>query len=126
MTEHRLVLQYERPPLSLNYRLHFREQARRARALRDAAGLWGRSLRLRADRVTVGLLWVVGDARRRDADNAVPTLKALCDGLVDAGVVPDDTPRFMVKRMPVIVVRRGERPHLEFVVSVGDDDAWNV
>lgn len=42
------------------------------------------------------------DNRRRDADNLVPTLKALCDGLVDAGLVPDDTPNYMHKHMPVI------------------------
>ena len=42
------------------------------------------------------------DNRRRDADNLVPTLKALCDGLVDAGLVPDDTPNYMHKHKPEV------------------------
>lgn len=36
-------------------------------------------------------------------DNLVPTLKIACDALVDAKIVPDDTPEFMTKYMPVIV-----------------------
>lgn len=31
------------------------------------------------------------------------TLKVCCDGVVDAGVVRDDTPDLMVKPMPVIL-----------------------
>lgn len=61
---------------------------------------------------------VVADRRKRDEDNVVPTLKALCDGLVDAKVVKDDTPQYMVKNMPVIEYRKGAKPHLELVVSV--------
>ncbi|AWY05400.1 RusA-like resolvase [Microbacterium phage Fireman] len=120
MTEHRLVLNYERPPLSENYRQNRYERARLVRDLRTAAGWWARSLRIRAERVEVGLIWVVADGRRRDEDNVVPTLKALCDGLVDGGIVPDDTPQYMVKRMPVIERRDGETPHLELVLSVPD------
>lgn len=36
------------------------------------------------------------------ADNLVPTLKAAADGLVDAGVVRDDTPDLMTKVMPIL------------------------
>lgn len=116
--EHRLILHHERPPLNENDRLHWAERNRRVQSLRSVAGFWGRSLRLQAERIEVGLIWVVADARKRDEDNVVPTLKALCDGLVDSGIVPDDTPRYMVKRMPVIETRPGEKPHLELVVSV--------
>jgi crossover junction endodeoxyribonuclease RusA len=35
----------------------------------------------------VPLTWFANTRHRRDADNVVPTLKAACDGLVDAGVV---------------------------------------
>lgn len=118
--EYRLTLHYERPPLSENDRLHRYERASRVRALRDASGFWGRSLRLRTERVEVTLIWVVRDRRKRDEDNVVPTLKALCDGLVDAGIVPDDTPRYMAKNMPRIEYREGAKPHLELVVSVGE------
>lgn len=55
-----------------------------------------------AEHCTVTLVWAPGDNRRRDVDNFVPTLKAAADALIDAGVVPDDTPRWMTKRMPTI------------------------
>lgn len=74
-------------------------------------------------RVSVGLVWVVPDKRRRDAENPVPTLKALCDGLVDAGLVPDDTPEFMEKLMPVIVYVKGElrvELTLEVLETIGE------
>jgi len=40
-------------------------------------------------RVTFG---VRDPGRRRDPHNYMPTVKAIIDGLVDAGVWPDDTP----------------------------------
>lgn len=54
-------------------------------------------------RCRVHLTWYVLDARRRDPVNLSYTLKALQDGLVDAGVVPDDTPDLMDTIMPAIV-----------------------
>ena len=39
----------------------------------------------------------------------------MCDGLVDAGIVPDDTPDLMVKHMPVI--EHGTRAHMVLRVS---------
>ncbi|QGJ92715.1 RusA-like resolvase [Microbacterium phage Megan] len=117
--EHTLALDWTSPPLTENQRLNRWERARRVRDVRATTALWGRRIR-GARRVEVILTWVVADARKRDEDNVVPTLKALCDGLVDAGVVPDDTPRYMVKRMPVVALRRGARPHMELLVRVLD------
>lgn len=49
-----------------------------------AAGI-GKSERLRL------VAWLrFPDARRRDPHNYMPTLKAMVDGFVDAGVLPDD------------------------------------
>lgn len=47
------------------------------------------------------------DRRRRDPSNLMPTQKAVVDGLVDAGVVPDDCPPFVTEWMPTIT------PHKE-------------
>ena len=55
-------------------------------------------------RVRVRLVWMVSDKRRRDPSNVMPTQKAVVDGLVDAGVVPDDTPEFVVEDMPVLAL----------------------
>lgn len=96
-----LVFQYERPPLTANQRLQWYVKARLTKQVRgetmekaDHIGHLGKC--------RVSLTWHVTDRRRRDVDNIVPTLKAMCDGLVDAGVVEDDEPQFMEKVMPAI------------------------
>ena len=40
------------------------------------------------------------DRKRRDEENPMYDFKSYCDGLVDAGVVPDDIPKYMTKLMP--------------------------
>lgn len=106
---HELVFDYARPPLTANQRLHWRERADRTAGVRTSARLLARRIPY-LGRCEVSLVWVVTDRRRRDADNIVPTMKAMCDGLVDAGVVSDDTPDLMVKRMPEI--RMGSKAHM--------------
>lgn len=99
------------PPLSANRDLHWAEKARLTRDIRLAARL--ASSRIGPQRrVEVTMVWIVADKRRRDVDNIVPTLKPICDGIVDAGVVRDDTPEFMVKGMPRIVFVKGAVPHV--------------
>lgn len=96
-----ILFDYERPPLTANQRLHWRKKAdltRKVRAVSAAETAHIPPL----GKCRVQLVWLVTDKRRRDVDNVVPTLKAMCDGLVDAGIVPDDTPEFMEKLMPVI------------------------
>lgn len=100
-----LDFDYVRPPLTANQRHHWREKAAITADVRTAARFLARRIPY-LERCEVSLRWYVSDARRRDADNIVPTLKAMCDGLVDAGVVSDDTPNLMVKNMPII-----ERSH---------------
>ena len=106
--------------MSLNDRPNRWQKARQTRALRELAAWRAKSLRIgpQVERVDVGLVWTVTTAHRRDEENLVATLKPLCDGLVDAGVVPDDTPQFMRKLMPEIV--RGEKPALTFWIHTFD------
>ncbi|RKT85619.1 hypothetical protein SAMN05421805_12778 [Saccharopolyspora antimicrobica] len=102
-TTYRLDLPYERPPLTANQRHHWARRAKLTRAVRDTAASLAHDAQVPAlGRCTIRLVWTVTDRRRRDADNLVPTLKACCDGLVDAGVVADDTPELMAKHMPEI------------------------
>ena len=71
-------------------------------------------------RVRVTLHYIPPDRRVRDAENPTPTLKAVCDGIVDAGIVRDDSPKFMVKDMPVIhpaASVSGLRPRLWVVIA---------
>lgn len=90
-------------PMSLNHRQHHMVKAKKVREVRDAAALLAKAAKIPACRkVRVTLIYAPRDARRRDSLNLVPTLKACEDGLVDAGVVPDDTPIYLESTMPLI------------------------
>lgn len=103
MSVYELRYDYTKPPLTANQRLHWGTRANLTSALRDETRLRAKAACIPAlGRCDVSLIWAVTTKHRRDADNVVPTLKAMCDGLVDAGVVTDDTPDLMVKHMPVI------------------------
>lgn len=54
----------------------------------------------------VSVLLPVPDVRRRDPHNLAPTLKAVIDGLVDAGVVVDDDSTRVATDEPRIYVAR--------------------
>lgn len=98
-----LELPWSSPPLSLNHRRHWRATAKLTRSIRQVVHVLAVQARIgRHERVRVTLHYQPRDARVRDEENNVPTLKACCDGLVDAGIVPDDSPQFMLKDMPVI------------------------
>lgn len=92
-------------PLSLNDRDNRFARNAKVQQVRDEVAMMVRVVgvpRREWRKVKVTLLFRPPDKRRRDADNLVATLKAVCDGLVDADVVADDTPAEMVKEMPVI------------------------
>lgn len=113
-----LTFPWQRPPLSANDRMHWATKARATRAIRDLTAIDARKAGIPAvEHVTARLAWVVTDRRRRDTDNTYPTFKAMCDGLVDAGIVPDDTPEFMTKLAPVIVYEPGGKARVELEVT---------
>ena len=99
-----MSLPWPRPPLSLNDRLQWQARHRLNVQVRQAAAVLARHHRIPPmGRCEVRLLYAPRDGRVRDEDNLVATLKPLCDGLVDAGVVPDDGPRFMLKPSPRVI-----------------------
>jgi crossover junction endodeoxyribonuclease RusA len=124
-----LSFEYPTPPLSLNQRLHHLDKARRTAQIRQDTNRLGQGIP-RLGRCDVTLIWYVTDRRRRDAENPVPTLKAMCDELVTLGVVPDDTPEFMVKHMPVIEWTAEGPAHMVLSVRrlppLADDSAATV
>lgn len=97
-----IELPFMRPPLSANQRLYWAKKARMTAQVRRTSAYLVKGQVPPCDRVKVRLLWCVSDRRRRDPSNVMPTQKAVVDGLVDAGVVPDDTPEFVVEEMPVV------------------------
>lgn len=109
--EVRIDLIDNKPPLSANQRLFWRRKAAVTKAVREATAWRVKSLNLPpAGRLTVQLRFDTGDNRkRRDPANLCATSKPAIDGLVDAGLVPDDTPEWVTELMPVIHNGRPER-----------------
>lgn len=99
----------------MNQRLHRMQEAKLTAMVRGAAAERFATFPP-VEKVDVTMTWTVKDRRRRDAENPVATLKALCDGLVDAGIVPDDTPEYMHKNMPVIQYEKGATPDVRLTV----------
>ena len=115
-----IVLPWKKPLLNLNSRQHWAAKARDTDSVRSVTALLCRDI-AKADKVRVVLTYTPRDKRRRDADNLVGMLKACCDGIVDAGVVPDDTPEFMVKEMPVINPPGGKHARMTLMVEALDE-----
>lgn len=78
-------------------REHWAVKSRKARAIRDRGRLAVRlvgSPRMEFARCVVTVFYP--DRRKRDVGNLMPTAKALVDGMVDAGLLPDDDDRHLV------------------------------
>lgn len=115
------------PMLTANERLHWRARTSRTATLRQTIAIRAREAGIPSGgHLAVTLHYQPGDNRRRDADNLVPTLKACCDALargprrdwIGLELVPDDTPKYMTKHMPVIHEGPGpRRMWLEIEVS---------
>jgi len=92
---------WTKAPLSLNYRMHRMQAANITKDIRATMHAKARHVP-DLGKCRVELVWWVNTKVRRDEENIVPILKALCDGLIDAEIVDDDTPEFMRKMMPEI------------------------
>lgn len=90
-------------PLTLNDRAHYMVRAAAVRRLRHEAAVQAKAAGIPAlEKIQIEVHYVPRDKRRRDPLNLVATLKALEDGIVDAGVIPDDTPDHSVPTMPIV------------------------
>lgn len=117
-----LDLGYESVPLSMNSRMHWGKSSRITKQIRTTAWLLAKQAKIptHCDHITVGLHYRPKERRRRDADNLSPVLKAACDGLVDAGLVTDDTPDLMTKLMPAIhPVEKGQGGAIWLTIEIG-------
>lgn len=97
-------------PANLNHRKHWSARNDAAQHIRQVAWASIRAARVpRLAKVHMRLDVTPPDRRRRDSDNLVATLKPVKDALVDAGVVPDDTPEFVTWDPPVLLPADGRR-----------------
>jgi len=120
--EYIVWLPYEKPPLTLNQRLHWRAQAKLKADLRHL--VYDRLIKQSptpAGHIRVELHYVPRDRRRRDQDNLVPTLKSCLDGIVDTGLIPDDTPDYVTWTPPVIDTAQPTNPHMYLRIIVTED-----
>jgi crossover junction endodeoxyribonuclease RusA len=105
-----LLADWDKPLTSLNDRLHWavvKQATLRCKAwAQDGATA---QLIPPLSHCIVEMVWVVPDRRVRDEENPILDFKAACDGLVNAGVVPDDKPGYMTKLMPRIEYIKGEK-----------------
>lgn len=123
MTVFTLDLGYNSPPLSANDRPHYRVRARITKQIRTTTWVLAKQAKLPTDcaHVTVQLHYRPRDKRRRDPSNLMPTQKACVDGLVDAGLVPDDCQEFVTELVPAIhPAEKGSEGSLWLTISIGD------
>lgn len=98
---HTIPLPWLTPPLSANQRMHWAAKARTTREVRQTACLLARKAP-RTDRLVVTLHYRPRVKRRRDTVNLGPLVKVLVDGLIDAGIAPDDDHEHVSTPEPVI------------------------
>lgn len=99
MTEPRLFT-IELPPgvplLNANDRFHWRTRAHRTQNLRQITAMLARNAGIpRLERVHITGWYHPPNQRRRDVANLYPTFKACVDGCVDAGVLEDDSDKYV-------------------------------
>lgn len=90
-----------------NARTHWATRARKTRAIRARVGLTARAARMpRLSRAALVVTVHTPTDHRFDPHNAASTvIKAAIDGLVDAGVLPDDDHT----HLPTVTIRRGPK-----------------
>lgn len=77
--------------ITANQRLFWRVRSTRTKAWRTTTATIARTSGIpRMERAWIVAELSFGDSRRRDPNNWNPTVKACVDGLVDAGMFPDD------------------------------------
>lgn len=121
MTTWTMPLSYDKPPLTLNQRGHWAKTDQHRKALRAWAKVSARKIGVPTGlgHITTRLHYQAPDRRRRDEDNLIATAKPLWDGLVDAGIVPDDTSAYMTKLMPKIHPPSPDGPGLWLTITIG-------
>lgn len=92
------------PLLNMNSREHWAPKGRKVAAWRSTSRDYAAiALRCRKLGPSFVMLTIdVPDKRRRDPANLYATVKPVVDGLVDAGLWPDDTPEYVTTIEPVL------------------------
>jgi crossover junction endodeoxyribonuclease RusA len=135
---HRIVIDFMGRPLLANqvHRLHFRKVAELRKGYREGAATLARAQRIGSYDAIEVTAWAEYPSRRSlpDADAIAPSVKPVIDGLVDAGVIPDDgpvyvhrvsyqAPRVVTGYSPALVVEIAPAPSTEEGTRPSSDGA---
>lgn len=82
------------PFINANQRLHFHAKAALTKAWREAAYVSATARTY--DRAHITITYRFPTNHRREVSNLQPTSKAIVDGLVDAGVIKDDSDEYVI------------------------------
>lgn len=124
-----LYLPYRTPPLSLNQRFpHWGAEYRIKQQVKKAVVILARQNGIPPLKaITAELHWLKADNRRADADNIAPTLKPCLDGLVAAGVLPDDDSDHVLRTSTKVLLKRDRAlPGAHVVLHIRDMSALAV
>jgi crossover junction endodeoxyribonuclease RusA len=114
------------PLISLNdHKSHWTKRANLTKVTRSIAAGQAKGIP-RLEKVKIRAVYSAPDNRRRDASNIFMSVKAAVDGIVDAGVLKDDSDRYVVS---VEVVRspdniKGGQLTIE-VIEVEDEGVFS-
>lgn len=81
--------------INANDRDHWRKSAGKTATIRSVARGQAKGIP-RLGKVKIKVIYYAPDNRRRDTTNLFPSVKAAVDGIVDAGVLKDDSDKFVV------------------------------
>jgi crossover junction endodeoxyribonuclease RusA len=98
MSEWTITIESALPMLNLNQRYHWAKKAQLTKHWRRLAFVNAMAAELPKDlgRVHIVAHVVKPTSRQYDVHNLLPTLKAAVDGLVDYGLIQDDTNQYLV------------------------------
>lgn len=136
MGGHRRPGAYERPPLSMNDRMHWAKERTIKRALREQVVMACRALQIPtgAKHVKVELFYRPATRNYPDADNLMKTVKTIADALepskaayIDArrkihpavlgyGLIPEDTNEHCTRPSPVVIASEGKEKAIWWVM----------
>lgn len=117
-----LTTSFIRPPMSANQqkRAHYHQVAKAKKLVGDQVCVLAKGIPLLGRPVMVEVVWFVPDRRKRDSDGLGPFLKAVCDGLVQAGVLVDDHAEYVPRTAMSISSDEKDNPRIEVVITEMD------
>ena len=113
-------LHRDRPPLSLNGRMHWAVARKERLALQSDVAKLLRYHKVPAmDHAWIWLDWTPGTVRRRDTDNPEPTRKCCIDQVVRSGLLEDDDHEHV--DLPQMVIHEPDKTHPRLLLVIDNN-----